>query len=379
MLAARNAARQAELNRRIILNPRGLEEVGAMDLMQLSSMALEAIRDQLPLLPAPPLRYHTPAELQLQCARGDKLENYELDEDDEGPEGLQRVLLPKYYNRDGLFSTTPGEVPSDLPRDDGFSTFTFESGSEARLAELTPYPAKKAIEDTLYCGSLLDDWDFPDLHRFVTAKVKAITGFGRDSLETATLSRAAEEIVSGAIAECQVYARPPLLTASAAGFLLLLRQRDTLPAGDKLPVPLLMEKACEEVARRRVPNGPTRFFKPLFQKTMALMVCDYLNRSCKDAKFTYSPDHEQYKELIEEYGDTHTVCKHFKGYGNLLVKPETAKATMERVDACSGLPAFAHTRVAASLGSLTHKRLLALEADEPDTAPRKFKRSRLNV
>ena len=278
-----------------------------------------------------------------------------------------------------LFSTVPGEVPSDMPRDDGFSTFALESGSEVRLTKLTPYPAKKAIEDALYCGALLDDWDFPDLHWFVTAKVKAITGFGRDSLETATLSRAAEDIVSGAIAECQVYALPSLLTASAAGFLLHLCHCDTLPAGEKLPVPLLMEKACEEVARRRVPNGPTRFFKPLFQKSMALMVCDYLNRSCEDAKFTYTPDHEQYKELVEEYGDTHTVCKHFEGYGNLLVKPETAKVTMERVEALSGLPDFAHTRVAACLGSLPHKRLLALEADEPDTAPRKFKRSRLNV
>ena len=79
MLAARNAARQADLNRRIVLNPRGLEGLGAVDFMQLDSMALEAIRDQLPLLPAPPVRYHTPAELQLQCAHGDKLENYELD------------------------------------------------------------------------------------------------------------------------------------------------------------------------------------------------------------------------------------------------------------------------------------------------------------
>ena len=74
MLAVRNAARAADLNRRIILNPWGLEELGAVNFMQLDSMALEVIRDQLPLLPAPPLRYHTPAELQLQCAHGDKLD-----------------------------------------------------------------------------------------------------------------------------------------------------------------------------------------------------------------------------------------------------------------------------------------------------------------
>ena len=65
MLAARNAARKADLNHRILLNPRGLEELGAFDLMQLDSAALEAIRDQLPLLLAPPVRYHTPAKLQL--------------------------------------------------------------------------------------------------------------------------------------------------------------------------------------------------------------------------------------------------------------------------------------------------------------------------
>ena len=207
--------------------------------------------------------------------------------------------------------------------------FRSRGGSEVRLAKLTPYPAKKAVKDAIYCSSFLDNWDFPELHRFATARVKAIAEFSRESLETAALSRASEEIISGAIAECQVYALPPLLTASAAAFLLRLRHRETVAAEEKLPVPVLMEKACEEVARRRVPNGPTRFFKPLFQKTMSLMVCDYVNRSCEDAKFTYAPDHEQYYELVEEYGDTHTVCKHFKGYGNLLVKPEPAKATME--------------------------------------------------
>ena len=53
MLAARNAARQADLNRRIVLNPRELEGLGAVDFMQLDSMALEAIRPTWAVEPCP--------------------------------------------------------------------------------------------------------------------------------------------------------------------------------------------------------------------------------------------------------------------------------------------------------------------------------------
>ena len=81
------------------------------DLMQLESASLEAIRNWLPLLPAPPLRYHTPAELHLQCDHGDKLENYVWDDNYDVPEGLTHVLAPKRYDRDGLFSTVPKKNP----------------------------------------------------------------------------------------------------------------------------------------------------------------------------------------------------------------------------------------------------------------------------
>ena len=81
---------------------------------------------------------------------------------------------------------------------------------------------KKAIDALLNCGLLLDDWYFPEPHWFVTERTKAGAGFGRESLETSTLSRGSKEVVLGVVAECQAYAFPLLLTVISAAFLLKL-------------------------------------------------------------------------------------------------------------------------------------------------------------
>ena len=149
-----------------------------------------------------------------------------------------------------------------------------------------------------------------------------------------------------------------------SNFLVDMKERHET-VGPKWSVAKVLEGAVEKTVRQRMPTGPTRFHKPLFRKTIALLACDYINRNLPEARLVYSPLPEAYEELVDDYTEEYPIVTAYLGCGDFLVKPAVARTTMARVDAVKN-SAFAGrhgvvTRVCAYLGSIPHKRDLSAE------------------